>query len=230
MNKIILCGYRKWAIKVFESIKMHPNVTILDIICSHQEYQIKENNFNESIDIIVFVGWSWIIPQKTIKKILCLGVHPSILPYFKGGSPIQNQIIRGIEKTKVTLFTLSPEKLDAGDIWLQEDLDLSGDNMKEIFNNLAHITAKLLYSFFDKFPDIAPQQQDPTVDSYFKRRKPEESELTKEQLFNMSLKQLYNFIRALTDPYPNAYIKDEEGNKLYFKKVKYIPSNHTIKD
>ena len=40
----------------------------------------------------------------------------------------------------------------------------------------------------------------------------------------MTLKELYNFIRCLTDPYPNAFIEDNEGNRLVFKNVNYIPA------
>jgi len=35
----------------------------------------------------------------------------------------------------------------------------------------------------------------------------------------MNLKEIYNFIRAITDPYPNVYIEDKEGNKLFFNEV-----------
>jgi methionyl-tRNA formyltransferase len=230
MIKIVLCGYRDWAKKIFESIQIHSNVKIIDIITSHEEYIQKENNFTEEIDIILFIGWSWIIPKETTDKFLCLGIHPSNLPYFRGGSPLQHQIIAGIEKSKVTLMTLSSEKLDAGDIWIQEDLDLLGDTMIEIFDNLIHSSIKLINSFFDKYPKIDPHEQNTKLGSYFKRRLPMQSQLTKDQIQNMSLKQLYNYIRALTDPYPNAYIEDEEGNRLYFKEVKYIHSNRKLKD
>ena len=230
MTRIVLCGYRDWAQNIFESIKKHPNVTIMDIITSHEEYIQKEDKFKDIIDIILFIGWSWIIPPKITEKFLCLGVHPSDLPNYRGGSPLQHQIINGVEKAKVTLMTLSDHRLDAGDIWIKEDLDLSGDNMIEIFNNLTQSSVKMLNYFFDKFPDIVPQDQDTAPGSYFKRRTQNQSELTKDQLLNMNLKQLYNFIRALTDPYPNAFIKDEEGNKLYFKEVTYLPSDRSIND
>jgi len=226
MTKIILCGYRAWAKKVFESIQRNLNITILDIITSQEEYIQKEANFNEEIDIIFFIGWSWIIPVKTTEKFLCLGIHPSNLPNYRGGSPLQHQIINGLTRTKVTLMTLSSSKIDAGDIWLQEDLSLEGNNMEEIFKNLSSSSITMLNKFFDVFPNMKPQQQDILTGTYFKRRTPTQSKITKDQLINMSLKDLHNLIRALTDPYPNAYIEDDEGNKLYFKEVNYIASNN----
>ena len=45
--------------------------------------------------------------------------------------------------------------------------------------------------------------------------------MTWELLSNMELKEVYNLIRALTDPYPNIYIEDHAGNRLYFKEVEF---------
>ena len=222
MIKIILCGYREWAKKIFESIKLYDTVEIIDVINSQDEYKQKENKFPSEIDIIIFIGWSWIIPKSTTDKFLCLGIHPSNLPYYRGGSPLQHQIINGIERTKVTLMTLSSGKLDAGEIWGQTDLDLTGKNMTEVFTNLTTSSIILLHTFFDKYPNVFPQEQNISMGSYYKRRTPKQSQLTWDQMQKLNLKELYNFIRSLTDPYPNAYIEDEYGNKLVFKQVEYI--------
>ena len=60
---------------------------------------------------------------------------------------------------------------------------------------------------------------------WIKRRTPEESRIKIEDFKNKSLKEIYNTIRSLTDPYPNAYLEDSAGNRLYFKEVKYIPKS-----
>ena len=57
--------------------------------------------------------------------------------------------------------------------------------------------------------------------SYCKRRKPSDSKVTWEILGKMDLKEVYNLMRALTDPYPDIYIEDNTGNRLYFKEVEY---------
>ena len=46
--------------------------------------------------------------------------------------------------------------------------------------------------------------------------------LSREDFLDWSLLDMYNFIRALTNPYPNAFLIDEKGNKLVFKEVQYI--------
>jgi methionyl-tRNA formyltransferase len=223
MNNVVLCGYRNWAFKIFEKISENPNLKIIAVIKSNQEFKEKIPTLDpNSIDFILFIGWSWIIENEITQKFLCLGVHPSDLPYFRGGSPLQHQIMIGVTNTKVTLMTLSADKIDAGDIWIKEDLDLSGDNMDDVFENLILSSIKLLNSFLSEYPLIKPKYQNIEKGTYYKRRKPEESKLSKEDFANKTLEELYNFIRSLSDPYPNAYLEDELGNKLVFKNVTYI--------
>ena len=223
MTKVVLCGYRDWAKQIFEYVISNKKVEVVEVVSSQEEYLEKVNTFSNDIDMILFIGWSWIIPKETTDRFLCLGIHPSDLPFYRGGSPLQHQIINGVEKTKVTLMTLSSVKLDAGDIWIKEELDLSGKNMDEVFNKIVDSSIKMLTTFFDKFPNIVPEEQDITLGNYFKRRNLKQSKLSLEQMQSMSLKQIYDFIRCLTDPYPNAYLEDEFGNKLFFQEVDYAP-------
>ncbi|SVE63951.1 uncharacterized protein METZ01_LOCUS516805, partial [marine metagenome] len=55
-------------------------------------------------DIILFYGWSWIISETIVNTYKCIMLHPSKLPKYRGGSPIQNQIIDGEIESAVTLF------------------------------------------------------------------------------------------------------------------------------
>jgi len=223
MINILFCGYRDWSFSIIDEIKRHPKVNCIDVIKSKEEYDKKILIINENIDFILFLGWSWIIPKEVNEKYLCLGIHPSDLPMYRGGSPLQHQIIDGVINSKITLMTLSNKKLDAGEIWMKEELNLNGDNMASVFENIINSSIKLLNNFIDEFPLIKPISQKVEEGSYYKRRRPEQSKIKMEDFQNKSIEELYNFIRALTDPYPNAYIEDEYGNKLLFKEVKYIP-------
>lgn len=225
MINVILCGYRSWAKEIFDDISTHKNVNIIYKINNYEEYKNIEKQFEDNIDLILFIGWSWIIPPETTNKYLCLGIHPSDLPNYRGGSPIQNQIINGVVDTKVTLITLS-DKLDGGDIWLKENLSLEGEKIDDIFKNIVKSSIKLLNNFFDKYPNIQPIKQDLSKGSYYKRRTPNQSLISKENFQKMSLLEIYNTVRCLTDPYPNVYLEDEEGNKLFLTGVKYIPKEY----
>jgi methionyl-tRNA formyltransferase len=54
------------------------------------------------------------------------------------------------------------------------------------------------------------------------RRKPEASRLDRNDFLQKPLRELYNFIRALGDPYPNAFLEDDAGNRLLFKNVAFL--------
>ena len=53
-------------------------------------------------------------------KYYCIQFHTSHLPYGRGGSPIQNLVLRGIKKTKISAFVIKNKKIDAGPIILQK--------------------------------------------------------------------------------------------------------------
>ncbi|UXE66799.1 MAG: hypothetical protein KA713_20570 [Chryseotalea sp. WA131a] len=229
MIKVILCGYRDWAFETFNTISKHPRIKIVEKISSKEEFDKKISQLDpKEVDFILFVGWSWIINKEVTDRYICLGIHPSDLPNFRGGSPIQHQILQGVKKSKVSLMTLSSEKLDGGDIWLKTDLLLSGDSMEDIFRNLTESSINCLNKFLDIYPNIRPLPQKISEGSYFVRRKPEESKMKIEDFSTKSLEEIYDFIRSLTDPYPNAYIEDELGNRLIFKKVKYVQKVNRI--
>ena len=63
-------------------------------------------------------------------------------------------------------------------------------------------------------------QQDHTQATTFFRRKKSQSEITTRDLENLTGQQLYNKIRMLGDPYPNAFIKTKDGKKLLIKMAK----------
>ena len=117
--------------------------------------------------------------------------------------------------------TVSPVYI-GDDVWLKNDLDLGGNTIEVIFKNLEDSSISLFNNFFDLYPNINPIKQDLTKGSYFNRRTPEQSRIEFKDFKNKSLEEIYNTIRCLTDPYPNAHIEDSEGNKLYFKEVVYI--------
>ena len=63
-------------------------------------------------------------------------------------------------------------------------------------------------------------EQNNKLATYYKRRKPSESEITFEEIKNKTSIYLKNKIRMLEDPYPNAYIKNKDGKKIEIEKIK----------
>ncbi len=223
--RVTFLGYRSWALTAIKEVCQICRIEVIDLIESNEEYQKKVLQYKDGyVDCIVLLGWSWIITEDILKRFLCVGIHPSDLPMFRGGSPIQHQIINGLETTKISLMTISENGVDIGDIWAKEEWDMTGNTMKVIFEHLKDSSVKLLKNFFDNFYDLSPVPQNLKEGSYYERRKPEDSKVTWELLSTMDLKKVYNLIRALTDPYPNIYIEDHAGNRLYFKEVEFSES------
>jgi len=205
----LFCAYRDWALKLFQKLKKkYPDMYLLS---SPKKLTINYLK-RKKPEIIFFPDWSWIIPNEIISNYKCICFHESNLPKFRGGSPIQNQIIRGVTKTKTTAFIMN-EKIDAGDIILQKNLSLEG-SIQEIFSRMSENDYSFILKIINGKYKRRKQSGKPTT---YSRRKPKESEL---KSLNHSVNYLYNFIRMLEDPYPNAFIRIGK-QKLIFKKAIY---------
>lgn len=171
-------------------------------------------------NIIFFPHWSFKVDEVIIQKYLCIGFHCSPLPYGRGGTPIQNMILKGFSKT--TLCAIKMEKeYDTGPIYKKVSVSLSGSG-SEILERLYSIIFKIIKSLLTKLPKPKKQVGKPT---YFKRRKPSDSKIKN----NFNLFRLYDFIRMLDVKevnFPKAYLKIGK-NKFEFFNVK--KNRHTLK-
>ena len=68
---------------------------------------------------------------------------------------------------------------------------------------------------------IKEHVQDESKATFFKRRTPKESEIKIDDFEKFSAKQLYNKVRSLQDPYPNAFVTCKDNKKLFLKVVEY---------
>ncbi|MDC0219459.1 formyltransferase family protein [Verrucomicrobia bacterium] len=205
----VFCAYRGWALELYEKLsKKYKNTTLITSPKKLSIKTIKKINPN----FIFFPDWSWMVPVEIINEYKCICFHESPLPKFRGGSPLQNQIIRGVKKTKTTAFIMS-ENIDEGDIVLQKNLSLEGE-LTDIFSRMAKNDFFMIQQILQgKYT----QRKQKGKKSYYKRRLPGQSEL---KTLNHPKQYLYNFIRMLSDPYPNAFIKI--GTKtITFKSAKF---------
>lgn len=215
---IVFCAYRNWALKCCSRFKDK------SIIVSNADELYKcINDEAILIEVIIFVGWSDIIDADVIDKYTCLCYHPSDLPLYRGGSPLQNQIIDGVTSTNGTLFKMD-HNIDSGPVYQKEPLSLEGD-MDQIFINLEINAATLIEKFITDFQftkNVNFVAQNDLFATKFKRRKPEMSEITIDEIVNCDGLYLYNKIRALGDPYPNAFIRTRDGKRLLIKKAEIV--------
>jgi methionyl-tRNA formyltransferase len=210
--RVLFCAYRDWAFAIFEKIKDLPHEFML--IKSKDEL-VYEKVKRFSPDIILFYGWSWMVKDEYLKMAPCVCLHPSPLPKFRGGSPIQNQIVRGVKESAVTLFYMN-DKVDAGDIILQKKIPFTG-HLHEVLHRMTNTGAELTVQMLSGKLDATPQDESKTTS--YPRRKPSESELTIEDIKTKTAEELNDFIRCLEDPYPNAFIRTKDGKRLLIKSV-----------
>lgn len=128
----------------------------------------------QDLDFAIVAAYSKIIPKEIIDLFPkgVVGVHPSLLPVFRGASPIQSAILAGEEKTGVTLYLLD-EKLDHGPIigrvkWKMENGKYT---YKELHDKLAQLGGQLLVDTIPKFlrGEIVPEEQDHSKATFTKK-------------------------------------------------------------
>jgi len=97
-------------------------------------------------DLIVVIAYGKILPKQVldIPRLGCVNAHASLLPKYRGAAPMQGALLNGEKETGVTIMFIN-EKMDAGDILLQEKISVSSsDNMETLHDKLSKLSAKLL--------------------------------------------------------------------------------------
>lgn len=174
---------------------------------SAQEFSIERLRALAPKQVFV-VHWSKKIPSEIFSAFECVIFHMTDLPYGRGGSPLQNLIIRGHGETQISAIRCV-EEMDAGDVYLKKPLSLSG-SAKEIFARASEVIYEMILEIIFDEPEPQPQSGLVTI---FKRRKPEESEIPP----NQSIQRLYDFVRMLDAPgYPLAQITSR-GYKILLR-------------
>ncbi|SFV56580.1 Methionyl-tRNA formyltransferase [hydrothermal vent metagenome] len=173
----------------------------------------------QECDFIVVAAYGQILPKEILNHAPCINLHASILPRYRGASPIQQAILNGDTKTGVTAM-LMDEGLDTGDIIKIEECAIDADEMvEELFIKLTNIAAALTLDVVKNFSSYKPIPQDDAKASYCKK-------ITKaDGLVEFDdAKSLYNRYRAFT-PWPGVYLKS--GLKL--KKMKLLSTQGGFK-
>ena len=158
-----------------------------------------ENLRGISPDYVFFPHWSSIIPKKIFQEFHCVIFHMTDLPYGRGGSPLQNLIVRGHKETVVCAIQCV-EEVDAGPIYLKKPLSLEG-SAEEIFIRVSEVIEEMIVEMLKKNPKPIPQKGEVVK---FQRRKPEDGDWSKVE----SLDGVFDHIRMLdAEGYPPAFIR-----------------------
>jgi methionyl-tRNA formyltransferase len=159
---------------------------------------------------VFFPHWSWKVSPDITSDFACVCFHMTDVPYGRGGSPLQNLIVRGHSESVVSALRMTSE-VDAGPVYMKSPLSLDG-SAQDIFERASDIVFDMIELIVTTNPEPTPQSGQPVV---FKRRTPAESLLPQDG----SLKSIYDHIRMLdAESYPKAFLT-HGGFRLEFSQA-----------
>lgn len=178
-------------IPIFQPLKLRGNEEVAK--------QIKELN----PDFIIVAAYGQILPKDILNIAPCINLHASLLPKYRGASPIQESLLNDDIYTGVTSM-LMEEGLDSGDILGLQYLKITSNmEVSEAFEKLSLIAAKLTIITLDNFENIKPTKQNETEVSFCKKIKKEDG------LVDFSnAKKLYQKYKAYSF-WPGVFLKSE---------------------
>ena len=148
---------------------------------------------------IFFIHWSKTIKSEIYINYNCILFHMTDLPYGRGGSPLQNLILRKKKATKITALNVA-KKIDSGDIYLKKNLILKG-SAEQIFLRSIKIIFKMIIFILKK--KIKPKKQKKSK-IIFKRLTKRQNEIRFNQL--NSIYDIHDRIRMVdAETYPKAH-------------------------
>ncbi len=176
-----------------------------------------------SPQLIVTAAYGQILPCDILDlpEYGCVNVHGSILPKYRGASPIQQALFDGEKITGITLQYMA-EKMDEGDIILIKTLDiLPEDNAGTLFDRLALLGAHAIADYAQLLKSGKPQgiPQNHDTATYCKKIAKEQGNID----WSMSPDDIVNIIRAMT-PSPGAY------SFLNVKRVKLVKAEPVMQE
>ena len=205
-NKLAFSPVKEYAISknipVFQptKIRLEENAKILkDLNC----------------DLMVTAAFGQILSKENLEsaRLGCVNVHASLLPAYRGSSPIQWAVINGEKETGITTM-LTDIGVDTGDILLQEKLEIGkNETAGELFERLAALGAETLIKTVRMIENgtVKPIKQDESKATHYPMLDKKNACID----FNKTAEEIHNFVRGL-NPWPVAWAKcGEDIIKVY---------------
>ncbi|MDB4420606.1 methionyl-tRNA formyltransferase [Akkermansiaceae bacterium] len=233
--KLFLVGYHLEGIQAFEFLTKNYNVVglmtlsndaaskrsgafnvkLFSVQAKVSYHEVKHINDESSVeiikdhapDILIVLGWSQLLNEEvlSIPTIGTIGAHASLLPKMRGSAPINWAIIKGEKKTGNTMMWLN-SGVDTGKIIDQYEFDINiYDSCNSLYENVAKSNKIMLersLPLIEKYGKIGTIQEKGDED-ILPRRRPKDGLID----FNQNSLNVYNFVRALTRPYPGAFFQ-----------------------
>lgn len=154
-------------------------------------------------DFIIVAAYGQILPKEILKLAPCINLHASLLPKYRGASPIQEALLNDDNFTGVTSMFME-EGLDSGDILALQYLKITPTmEVSEAFSKLSLIAAELTITTLDNFDRLNPIKQNESEVSFCKKIKKENGLVDFSDAKNLFLKyKAYSF-------WPGIFLESE---------------------
>jgi methionyl-tRNA formyltransferase len=164
-------------------------------------------------DLILSVYYRHVISPKILglARLGAFNIHGSLLPKYRGRAPINWAVLHGESRIGMTLHRMV-RSADAGAIVDQEGVDIGPrDTAEQAFRKALPCARRVLERQIDALLAGTAREipQDESQATYFSGRRPEDGRIT----WTQTSAQIFNLIRAVTDPYPGAFT-DVDGARL----------------
>ncbi len=187
--------------------------------------ELFEQLWNHNCDYFIVVAYGRFLPIEILQmpKKLSINVHGSLLPKYRGASPIQAALLHGEKETGVTIMVMS-EGMDEGDMLAFQKINISPTETSEtLFQKFASVSGQTLIStiinyefgLLTKTDMFDPIPQDHTLATYCKKIEKEDGLID----WSKSSEDIYHMWQAYT-PWPGIYTM-YEGKRLLIEKVSF---------
>lgn len=188
-----------------------------------QPERARDENFIKQLaslqpDLIVVAAYGQILPKAILElpRFGCINVHGSLLPKYRGASPIQHPILNGDAETGITIMKMNAG-LDTGDILTQQITQITAhDDYETLHDRLAEIGANLLVRTIPDFVagKIQPRPQPSEGVSHAGRFKKQDGQID----WTQPARVIWNRVRAMV-PWPGAFTHLSEPSGAQLLKI-----------
>lgn len=199
---------KKWVLENENDIKIYQPKTL-------REKEVEEIISLYGPDFIVVAAFGQILPKNILDIAPCINLHASLLPKYRGASPIQTAILNNDIYTGVTAM-LMEEGLDSGDILGFRYVEILDKRVDALFDELSYAAANLTIDILENFKQIQPIRQLDADASYCVKIKKENGLFS----FDESSDEIFTKYRAYT-PWPGIFL----NNGLKIKDMIYIENS-----
>ena len=159
-------------------------------------------------DLLVVNGWQRLVPGEVLETFThgALGNHGSAmgLPKGRGRSPLNWSLIQGYDRFLLSVIRLEPG-VDDGAVVTTRKFDLTvHDTIETLYYKVAVLLKEMLPEAIDAVVNGAEFEEQPGEPTYYPKRTPDDGDIH----WGDSTRDIYNLVRAVTDPYPGAFTFD----------------------